>query len=122
MAKLGTTLTPSDGTIEKFVCELCVPNTSLKTVKGLRWWLFCRKKQGQSEALPPTQGGLREAVYGSTSYQAMVWNNDVVANPDLPSRENYGLEKKDNRWLLVIIQLPQAPEAIIQLVECACIK
>ena len=68
MAKLGTTLTrltPSDGTmktIEKFVCELCVPNTSLKTVKVLRWWLFCRKKQGQSETPPSTQGGLREAV------------------------------------------------------------
>ena len=52
----------------------------------------------------------------------MVWNNDVVTNPDLPSPENYGWEKKDNRWLPVITQLPQAPEAIIQLVECALHK
>lgn len=39
MAKLGTTLTPSEETIkaiEKFVCELYVPNTSLTTVKELR--------------------------------------------------------------------------------------
>ena len=38
MAKLGTTLTPSEETIkaiEKFVCELYVPNTSLTTVKEL---------------------------------------------------------------------------------------
>ena len=51
MAKLGTTPTPSDETmkvIEKFVCELYVPKTSLSTLKDLRWWLF-RKKQAQSE-------------------------------------------------------------------------
>ena len=51
MAKLGTTLTPSDETIkaiEKFVCELYVPKTPLSTVKDLRWWLF-RKKWAQSE-------------------------------------------------------------------------
>lgn len=60
MAKLGTTLTPSEETIkaiEKFVCELYVPNTSLTTVKELRWLLF-RKKQAQSERLPPTRGAL----------------------------------------------------------------
>ena len=64
MTKLGTAPTPSDETmkaIEKFVCELYVPKTSLSTVKDLRWWLF-RKKQAQSERLPPTQGVLREAV------------------------------------------------------------
>ena len=34
--------------IEKFVCELYVPKTSLSTMKDLRWWLF-RKKLAQSE-------------------------------------------------------------------------
>ena len=51
MAKLSTTVTPSDETmkaIEKFVCELYVPKTSLSTVKDLRWWLF-HNKQAQSE-------------------------------------------------------------------------
>ena len=123
MAKLGTTLRPSDETmkaIEKFVCELYVPNTSLTTVKDLRWWLF-RKKQAQSERLPPTQGALHQAVLRA-HYQAMVWNNDVVANPDIPSPENYGWEKNDNRWLPVMTKLPPAPEAIIQLVKCGCTK
>ena len=48
MVKLGTTQTPSHETmkaIEKLVCELYIPNTSLKTVKDLRWWSF-HKKQG----------------------------------------------------------------------------
>ena len=52
----------------------------------------------------------------------MVWNNDVVANPEIPSPENYGWEKDDNRWLPVMTKLPPAPEAIIQLVKCGCAK
>ena len=106
MAKLGTTLTPSEETIkaiEKFVCELYVPNTSLTTVKELRWLLF-RKKQAQSERLPPTRGALLQAVLRA-HYQAIVWDNDVVANPDIPSPENYGWEKSDNRWFPVMTRL-----------------
>ena len=123
MAKLGRAPTPSDETmkaIEKFVCELYVPKTALSTVKDLRWWLF-RKKQAQSERLPPTQGALCEAVLRA-HYQGMVWNNDIVANPDIPSPENYGWEKHDNRWLPVMTKLPPAPEAIIYQVKCGCMK
>lgn len=39
MARLGTAPAPSDKTIkaiEKFVCELYVPNTSYSTLKDLR--------------------------------------------------------------------------------------
>ena len=82
MAKLGTSPTPSDETmkaIEKFVCELYVPKTPVSTVKDLRWWLF-RKKQAQSERLPPPKGALCEAVLRA-HYQVTVWNNDIVANP-----------------------------------------
>ena len=115
MAKLVTTLTPSEETIkaiEKFVCELYVPNTSLTTVKELRWLLF-RKKQAHSERLPPTRGALLQAVLRA-HYQAIVWDNDVVANPDIPSPENYGWEKSDNRWFPVMTRLLPAPEAITQ--------
>ena len=91
MAKLGTTPTPSEKTmqaIETFVRELNVPKTPLSTLKDIRWRLF-RKKQAQSERLPTTRGTLREAVLRA-HYQAMVWNNDVVANPDIPSPKNVG--------------------------------
>ena len=40
--------------IEKLVCQVYVPNTSINSVKELRWWLF-RKKKAQSENLPPTR-------------------------------------------------------------------
>ncbi|KAL9951847.1 hypothetical protein ACROYT_G044582, partial [Oculina patagonica] len=40
--------------IEKFVCQIYVPKTDLTTVKELRWSLF-KKKQAESDRLPPTQ-------------------------------------------------------------------
>ena len=83
---LGTSPTPCDKAmkaIENFVCELYVSKTSLSSVKDLRWWLF-RKKQAQSDRLPLTQGAVR------ARQQIIVWNNDIVGNPDIPSPENYG--------------------------------
>ena len=124
MTKLmGTAPTRSDKTmkaIEKFVCELNVPKTSLSRVKGRRWWLF-RKKQAQPDRLPPTQGTQPEAVLHA-HHQVTVWNNDIVANPDIPSPKNNGWEKQDNRWLPVMTKLPPTPEAIIHLVKRGYMK
>jgi len=123
MTKLGTAPTRSDKNmkaIEKCVCKLYRPKTLLSKMKGLRWWLF-RKKQAQSESLPPTRGALREAVL-CAHHQVTVWNNNIVANPDIPSPKNNGWEKHDNRWLPVMTKLPPAPEVIVRLVKCGCMK
>ena len=82
LANLGASEPPSAGTmaaIEKLICKLYVPNTTITTVKDLRWWLF-KKKQAQSEKLPPTQAALEQTVMRA-NYQAMVWNNDIVPLP-----------------------------------------
>ena len=52
--------------IEKLVCQVYVPNTTINNVKELRWWLS-RKKQAQSETLPPTQEALRQAIESQLS-------------------------------------------------------
>ena len=73
LSKLGTRGLPTADTmasIEKLVCRLYVPNTPIKTVSNLRWSLF-RKKQAQSEKLPPTQAALREAIMRA-NYQALI--------------------------------------------------
>ena len=75
----------------------------------LRRSLF-KKKQAQLERLPPTHGALREALLGA-HYQTMVWNNDEVPNPDIPSRENYSWKKDNEEWLSVMTTTPPAPEA-----------
>ena len=49
LANLGASEPPSAETmaaIEKLICKLYVPNTTITTVKDLRWWLF-KKKQAQ---------------------------------------------------------------------------
>ena len=82
---LGTDNEPSQATfaaIEAFVCKLYLPNTEMTRVGDVRWWLF-KKKQAQSEGLPPTLSALHHAILRA-HYQAIIWNNDVIATPTMP--------------------------------------
>ena len=88
--------------------------SDIKTVKALRWSLF-KKNQAESERLPPTQAALHQAIMRA-HYQLLVWSNDHVANPVLPSPEGFGWQDEDGKWVPVKTNLPPAPEAIIQLV------
>ena len=82
--------------IEKLICKLYVPNTTITSVKDL--------------------------TVMRANYQAMVWNNDIVPQPQLPSPDNFGWKLEDNKWLPMITTLPPASEAKIQLVKCGCAK
>ena len=73
LANLGARSQPADDIftdLEKLVCQVYIPNTTINNVKELRWWLF-RKKQAQSKNLPPTQEALRQAIKRA-NYQALV--------------------------------------------------
>ncbi len=73
IAELGQVDHQSEQTfaaIEKFVCLLYQPRTTITTVKELRWFLF-KKKQAQSDRLPPTQAALHQAIL-RVHYQLMV--------------------------------------------------
>ena len=103
LADLGSTILPTAGmfyAIEKLVCQLYLPKTKISSLKDLRWLLF-RRKQAESERLPPTQAALREAIKRA-HYQAMIWTNDKVPNPDLPSPENYGWKKDKGYYKLTV--------------------
>ena len=71
--------------------------------------------------LPPTQAALRETIMRA-HYQVMVWNSDTVPAPYLPSPQNYGWRLDGDQWLPVMTSLPPAPEAVIHLVKCSCVK
>lgn len=76
---LGTTLYPEEKTValvEKFVCQIYQPPTSISNVKDLRWQMF-KKNQAQSDRLPPTLGALYEAIL-RTHYQMIVWNKQSM--------------------------------------------
>ena len=106
--------------IEKFVCKLFDRKINLETVDELRWVMF-KKKQAHCEELPPTKSALIQAILRA-HYQLIVWNNDIVANPELPSPLNFGWCLEDDKFCPVMTTNPPAPDAIMSLVKCKCSK
>ena len=123
LAELGQAAHPNEeivAAIEKFVCLPYQPRRKLMTVKEPRLNLF-KKKQAQSDKLPPTQAALQQAILRAR-YQLMVWNRDRITNPELPSPQDYGWHMDQEEWGPVMTKLPSAPEAILQLVQCGCFE
>ena len=106
--------------IERFVCQLYLPRTDITTVKELRQFLF-RKKQAESDRLPPTQAALHQAILRA-HFQLMVWNKDTEPNHVLPSPSDYGWAMENAEWVPVMTTLSPAPEAVMELVKCGCSK
>lgn len=118
---LGTSkLSYTETEIEKRVCQFFLPKTEITSVKELRWWIF-KKKQTQSEKLPPTSGALKQAILRA-HYQLLVWNHDNITTVRLPSPGRQGWTWQNERWVPVMTTLSQAPDAIIHLVKCGCSK
>lgn len=91
-----------------------------KLFKALRWSLF-KENQAKPERLTPRQAALHQAIL-RVHYQLLVCNSDRVANLVLLSPEGFGWQDEDGKWVQVMINLPPAPKAIIQLVRCKCAK
>ena len=103
--------------LEKFVCTLYCPGTKQFDIGEIRWMLF-RQKQLYAEKLPPTKSALIHAI-DRAHYQAMIWNRDT--HQHLPSFTDYGwLLNKDDFAVPIMVSLPPAPDAILELVKCDC--
>ena len=96
------------------------PQTHIVSVKKLRWWLF-KKKQAESERLPPSPDALRQAILRA-HHQAIIWNLDTVPQPVIPPPENYGWKQEDDGWTTVMTTQLPAPESVLHLVKCGCKK
>ena len=95
-------------------------NTNISKLRDLRWWFF-KRKQAESDKLPSTSGALLEALHRS-HYQLLVWNQDNVANPRLPSPEDYGRTFGNKQWEPIMTKELPAPHAVLHLVQCGCTK
>ena len=123
LANLGVSQalsTEVQSTVEWFVCRIYAPKAHETSVKDLRWKFF-KKNQKESEKLPPTQAALHQAILHA-QYQMMIWNNDIVPNPSLPSPEGYGWTLIEQHWVPIMTKELPAPESVIHLVKCKCAK
>ena len=104
--------------LEAFICRVNNTQTSISKVSQLRWWMFM-KKQVESGKLPPTSAALKQAILHA-HYQAIVWYNDTIAHPNIPSPERCGWTLEEDGWTpIMTTQLP-APESVLQLGKCGC--
>ena len=106
--------------IDQFVCKLYSPSTKSNSIADLRWWMF-HKKNCQSEKLPPTMDALEQAIKRA-QHQANIWANAIIANPEALNPESFGWKIIDNLFHPVMSTLPPAPEAIVELIKCGCLK
>jgi len=54
-------------------------------------------------------------------YQAMIWNNDNVANQTIPYPESYDWKKdRDSQWQPVVNTLRSAPDMVLHSVKTRC--
>ena len=121
LESLGASAMPTDETfasIEQFICQVYLTQTSISRVAKLRWWLF-KKKQAKSERLPPTSGALRQAILRA-QHQAIVWHHDITACPVIPSPGDYEWQLENNEWAPVKTTELPAPESVLHLIKCSC--
>lgn len=120
-SQLGKTehlLEQTQDALEEFVCALYAPLGKFKDIGKLRWHLF-KRKHAESEKLPPTKSALKHHLLRA-HYQAMVWLNSDVAKPHLPAPWNYGWKEENGAAQPVLMDLPPAPDAVLELVKCGC--
>ena len=84
-------------------------------------WLIFKTNQAHSENLPPTYAAF---YYGflRSHYQCLIWNNDCVSNPTIPSPLEHGCELDEDKYVEIMSNLPPAPDSILNLIQCGCDK
>lgn len=106
--------------LEEFVCRVYAPNTHIVQVSKLRWWYFSRK-QAHSERLPPTKSSLRQGILRA-HYQCIIWHNDSLPNPQIPSPDGFGWERCGDVWVPILMTELPAPKQVIATMKCCCAK
>ena len=102
---------------EKFVCQM-YGRPRLADVNECRYVTFCAK-QGLSQSLPPCQDALLQHTMRA-NYQAAIWRNALIANPQVPPPEGHGWLIADGQLDINWMSLPPAPEALLELILCGC--
>ena len=111
--------------LEKFSCIMYWKDGP-KDVNELRYHMYCTKN-GEIELhqLPPCQDCLLKHAQRA-NYQAGLWRRTLCLNPGAPDPTQSGskVENHNGSDVLVVnwMDIRPAPEAVIELLECKCIR
>ena len=75
--------------LERYVCQLYVPGTTISSVNEMRWFLFS-KRQYTDEKLPPIKATLVQKI-NRANYVTMVWKQCGTASSTLPPPTSHGM-------------------------------
>ena len=122
-ANFGSSFTPSVALVnalELFVCRLYKQQTSTKADEA-RFNIFSLGKYG-ADQMPCTKDALNKHIQGSV-FQAAIWQNALSAMINCANITNHGWLVDDNESVSINwMDLPPAPDGILENVECSCKK
>ena len=78
----------TESELERFVCDVYVPNKNISKVKEARWIKF-KINSSNISSLPPTLGALHQHLLRS-HWQAKLWINALESHPSNLDPKNYG--------------------------------
>ena len=103
--------------LEEAICRL-YSDRQCNAVNEVRYKMFCKVKNVQSQQLPPTSAALKQHLMRA-NYQAYIWRRAMDPETDV-SPENQGWEMRDDHLEIVWTDLLPAPEAVMELLCCGC--
>ena len=79
-----------------------------------------RRKQTESNKLPPTRAAFHESVERS-QYQCIIWKTATETIPTIPPPENHGWKREGDIIVPIMTTLPPA-QRLLQFIKCGCSK
>ena len=106
-------------TLEKFVVMMYDRSSTAEGVDAARLDMFARK-QRPYEAIPPTQGALKQHVKRAAYQAGCIWSPATVLQPEMQTPANWGWTKTEDMWHIIWTELPPNAECCQQLTKCGC--
>lgn len=107
--------------LERFVILLYDRTSGLSNVNEARKQLFTKKSR-TLENIPPTKAALIQHTRRAAYQAGHCWHQMMIADPVLPSPNDWGWKMGSNEWELFWTTQPEATKACRDLLRCSCKK
>ena len=106
--------------LERFVVLMYDRTSDIMEVNEARKQLFAHKGR-TLENIPPTQAALKQHIKRAC-YQANIWNQSLISEPELLNPSDWGWTKDTSGWQPLWTTLPEAAKSCQELIHCGCKK